>query len=156
MPPIYQNNEYIPPPGSGKPQDMIGIVDQSSEDWFYLGPFQVLIPLGSLTERGRELYEQACRKAETEDPKKVLTDAVLRPISSGMWAPDPHSQHYDNQFTHLNHMTDQELAGKIEGVEMHLTTSKIKWKGELASGTKWVITRSDSLYHYYKPVLSLE
>lgn len=67
-----------------KPQDMKDLVDNSSEEWYRVGPHQKFIPTTSLTLKGREEYKKATERALTETPKNILEQTTVVPVSCGM------------------------------------------------------------------------
>lgn len=131
-----------------KPEDLTVLVDQTSQEWYYVAPYQVLVPITALNTEGKRQYTEACRRVEKESPRDIITDAILKPVSAGPWYPDKNSPHYNPEDNGLlNSLRDLVLEGRSSGGKI-ICTSKIKWKGVDKYGGNWVITHSGSLYYY--------
>jgi hypothetical protein len=133
---------------SAKPPLIRDFIVMDSKTWYHLAPNQVTIPLDArLSNKGLEEKERILRRVVNEQPKKIFDKAVLRPLSAGMWCPDPTSPWYsDDQLTMLNSMVN--LCIYAETDEGYTTTSPLIWRGKFTDGTHWGVTRSGSLYYW--------
>ena len=123
----------------------IGLIDIDSQEYYDIGPLQILVPLSVLTKYGLIEYENACKRAESEQPKSHIEDGYIEYISSGIWIPDDNSRFYqEGDDVVINYFTDKVLVGKENGKK--IVTSKIKWFGKNKKGIKWIITQNNSLY----------
>lgn len=130
-----------------KPKHMEGLVDPDSKEWYYVAPYQILVPITALTDKGKQFYKEACKRAENECPKNTIENAFYQYVTSGSWYPCKTSPHYDpNDYGMINAMNDLIVHGYKKG-NVEMCTSQIKWKGETSKGQQWVITNSGSLYY---------
>lgn len=143
---LFLNNEDTT---QSKPSAMKDLVDNTSVEWYRVGPNQTFIPVTALTQRGKEEYKKATERALTETPKNILEEVTFIPVSCGMWFPDKKSPHYSSDdMIFMCCMTDYILHGKVYGEVGEIQTSLIKWSGSIDEKLKWVITKNGSLYHY--------
>jgi len=125
------------------------IIDKRSYTWYNTTAQTYTIPCKNLTQHGKNLYKIMQRRAEQEKPRAYLTDAILIPCTAGPWYPNKYSQHYSPEdLPVLNHLSNYILSGYDPITAKNLTTSVIRWYGTTTRGTKWVITKSGSMYHY--------
>ena len=144
----YLNHDDITP---SKPENIKDLVDNTSKEWYCVGPYQTYTPSTALTEKGKEEYKKVTERALTEIPKDVLKEVTCIPVSCGMWFPDKKSPHYSpDDMIHMCCMTDFIPHGKsvVNTTIPYTRTSLVKWWGDVSENVMWVITVSGSLYHY--------